>query len=210
MGHHIIQFLLFLGLFIPRFNIWTGWFSSWLVRDKTVSVDDSLSVFNIDCKYRQYAIEWAVPYSNAQHCLRELRDWLEKEFKDSGGLRPHGGIEIRFSDADDIWLSPSYGQRTCWIGMIQWKPYGLPVPYRLLFERFEGIVTRHRGRPHWAKAHSLRPDALYELYPRFEEFRELLEVIDPKGVFRNEYVSRHVFGATGARFGERVFKTRQI
>lgn len=210
MGHHVIQFLLFLGLFIPRFNIWTGWFSSWLVRDKTISVDDSLNLFNLDCKYRQYTIEWAVPYSNAQSCLRELRDWLETEFKDSGGLRPHCGVEIRFSDADDIWLSPSYGQRTCWIGVIQWKPYGLPVPYRLLFERFEGIVTRYRGRPHWAKAHSLRPDALSVLYPRFEEFRELLRTIDPEGVFCNEYVSRHVFGATGARFSERIFKTRQI
>ena len=141
MGYHVIQFLLFLGLFIPRCNIWTGWLSSWLVRDKTISVDDSLNVFNIDCKvlplsyvslhlrmltptlrqYRQYTIEWAVPYSHAQSCLRELRDWLETEFRDPGGLRPHCCIEIRFSDADDIWLSPSYGQRTCWIGIVQWK-----------------------------------------------------------------------------------------
>jgi hypothetical protein len=50
IGYHVIQFFLFLGLFIPRFNIWTGWFSSWLIRDKTISVDDSLNVFNIDCK----------------------------------------------------------------------------------------------------------------------------------------------------------------
>lgn len=71
-------------------------------------------------------------------------------------------------------------------------------------------MTRYRGRPHWAKAHTLRPDALSVLYPRFEEFRELLRAIDPDGVFRNEYVSRHVFGATDARFSERVFKTRQI
>lgn len=141
MGYHVIQFLLFLGLFLPRFNIWIGWFSSWLVGDKTISVDHSLNLFNIDCKvlplsfvslpcctltpsprqYRQYTIEWAVPYSQAQSCLRELRDWLEMEFKDPRGLRPHCALEIRFSDADDIWLSPSYGQRTCWIGIVQWK-----------------------------------------------------------------------------------------
>ncbi|KAH9033110.1 L-gulonolactone/D-arabinono-1,4-lactone oxidase [Lactarius pseudohatsudake] len=209
MGYHVIQFLLFLGLFIPRFNIWIGWFSSWLVRDKTVSVDDSLNVFNIDCKYRQYTIEWAVPYSQAQSCLRELRDWLETEFRDPRGLRPHCSLEIRFSDADDIWLSPSYGQRTCWIGIVQFKPYGLPIPYRNLFERFEGIMIRYGGRPHWAKTHGLRPDALSALYPHFEAFRGLLRVIDPEGVFRNEYVSRHVFGAVGARFDERVFKARQ-
>lgn len=50
MGYHVIQFLLFLGIFIPPVNIWIGRFSSWLLGDKTISVDHSLNVFNIDCK----------------------------------------------------------------------------------------------------------------------------------------------------------------
>ncbi|KAH9982004.1 L-gulonolactone/D-arabinono-1,4-lactone oxidase [Russula compacta] len=208
IGYHVIQFLLFLGIFIPRLNIWIGQFSSWLVRDKTLSIDTSLNLFNMDCKYRQYTIEWAVPYSRAPSCLRELRDWFDSEFMDPQGLRPHCCLEIRFSDADDIWLSPSYGQKTCWIGIMQYKPYGFNIPYRALFERFERIVIRYGGRPHWAKSHGLRPDALSHLYPRFESFRQLLDAVDPEGIFRNEYVSRHIFGATGARFGARVFKAR--
>jgi L-gulonolactone oxidase len=86
------------------------------------------------------------------------------------------------------------------------RPYGFNVPYRALFERFERILTSHHGRPHWAKPHGLRPDALSVLYPRFESFRKLLNDVDPDGRFRNEYVSRHIFGASDARFGERVFK----
>jgi L-gulonolactone oxidase len=66
-----------------------------------------------------------VPYSEAQNCLRELRDWLMDEYRDKNGLRPHFPIEIRFSAADDIPLSPSNGQVTCWIGIIQYK-YALP------------------------------------------------------------------------------------
>lgn len=69
-------------------------------------------------------------------------------------------------------------------------------------------MMRYGARPHWAKAHRLRPDGLSLLYPRFESFRELLTTIDPDGVFRNEYISRHIFGATDARFGTRVFKAR--
>lgn len=88
------------------------------------------------------------------------------------------------------------------------RPYGFNIPYRALFERFERIVIRYGGRPHWAKSHGLRPDALSHLYPRFESFRQLLDAVDPEGIFRNEYVSRHIFGATGARFGARVFKAR--
>lgn len=93
--------------------------------------------------------------------------------------------------------------------VVTWKrPYNFNVPYRALFERFEHTMIRHGGRPHWAKAHGLRPDTLSVLYPKFESFKDLLDLVDPEGVFRNEYVSRHIFGATGARFGARVFKAR--
>lgn len=89
------------------------------------------------------------------------------------------------------------------------RPYDVNVPYRLLFERFERIIIRYGGRPHWAKAHGLRPDALSVLYPKFESFRDLLNLYDPEGMFRNEYVSRHIFGATGPSVGARVFKVRR-
>ncbi|ETW79727.1 hypothetical protein HETIRDRAFT_63784 [Heterobasidion irregulare TC 32-1] len=208
IGYHVVQFLLLLGRFIPPLNIWIGRFTSWLVNNRTVSVDNSLNIFNLDCKYRQHTTEWAFPYENTQACLRELRGWFEDEFADPNGLRPHCPLEVRFSEADDVWLSPSYGQRMCWIGIIQYKPYGFNVPYRQLFRRFEAIVIRHGGRPHWAKAHHLRPDRLRALYPRFDDFRHLLEDVDPEGLFRNEYVSRHIFGQKGAGFDERVFKER--
>lgn len=74
-----------------------------------------------DWQYPQYTTEWAIPYENTQACLRELRRMFDGELADPHGLRPHFPVEIRFSDADDIWLSPSSGQRTCWIGIIQYK-----------------------------------------------------------------------------------------
>jgi L-gulonolactone oxidase len=88
------------------------------------------------------------------------------------------------------------------------RPYNFNVPYRVLFERFERIMMHYGGRPHWAKAHGLRPDTLSVLYPKFNSFKDLLNLVDPEGVFQNEYVSRHIFGATGARFGARIFKAR--
>ncbi|KZV72286.1 L-gulonolactone/D-arabinono-1,4-lactone oxidase [Peniophora sp. CONT] len=205
VGYHVLQFLLFIGIFIPSFNLSVGRFTSWLIRKPTVTVDDSLDVFNIDCKYRQHTTEWAIPYENSQLCLRELRDWFEQEFADPHGLRPHCALEVRVSAADDIWLSPSFGQRMCWIGIMQYKPYGFNVPYRTLFRKFEDIVARHGGRPHWAKAHHLRPADLRAMYPRFDDFSAVLHRIDPSGMMRNEYVSRHIMGEN---IGERIFKPR--
>src|SRR6266576_4475312 len=58
------------------------------------------------------------------------------------------------------------------------RPYNVNVPYRLLFERFERTMIRYGGRPHWAKAHGLRPDTLSMLYPKFESFKDLLHLYD--------------------------------
>ncbi|KAI0656292.1 L-gulonolactone/D-arabinono-1,4-lactone oxidase [Cubamyces menziesii] len=206
VGFHLLQFLLFVARYIPILNIYVGRFMAWLVRDRTVTVDDSYRVYNIDCKYPQYTTEWAIPYDHAQACLREVRAWLESEFADPAGLRPHSSVEIRFSCPDDIWLSPSYGQQTCWIGLVQFKPYGLNVPYRQLFARFEALMLAHGGTPHWAKTHPLGPDALRARYPRFDDFVRVLDAVDPHGLFRNPYVERHIFGRQGAEFGPRVFK----
>ncbi|KAI0830142.1 L-gulonolactone/D-arabinono-1,4-lactone oxidase [Trametes gibbosa] len=209
LGYHVLQFFLFVGRYIPSFNLWIGRFMAWLVRDRTVTVDDSHRVFNIDCKYPQYTTEWAVSYEHAEACLRELRTWLTREFADPAGLRPHSSIEIRFSAPDDIWLSPSNGQQTCWIGLVQFKPYGLPVPYRALFAHFETLLRKHGGRPHWAKTHPLGPAALRARYARFADFVRVLERVDPRGTFRNPYVRRHLFGAAAPADGPRVFKAVQ-
>jgi len=85
------------------------------------------------------------------------------------------------------------------------RPYGFNVPYRKLFQAFEDIVIRHRGRPHWAKAHRLQPDGLRKLYPRFDDFRRVIEQVDPKGTFRNEYVQRHIIGQA---IDSRIFKPK--
>jgi L-gulonolactone oxidase len=80
------------------------------------------------------------------------------------------------------------------------------VPYRKYFERYEAIVSRYGGRPHWAKAHHLRPPALRKLYPHFDDFVNVLEDVDPYRMFQNEYIARHIFGRMGSQVDERVFK----
>ncbi|KAF9048042.1 gulonolactone oxidase Lgo1 [Hymenopellis radicata] len=206
MAFHVLQLILFIGRYISAVTNFAGHFICWLGGPRSVRVDDSHRIFNLDCLFLQYTTEWAVPYSNAQDCLRDLHDWLHREYQDPYGLRPHFPIEIRFSAPDDIWLSPSRGQETCWIGIVQFKPYGLSVPYRKLFAGFEDILAKNGGRPHWAKAHSLHRDALRKLYPHFDDFVQVLERVDPHGLFRNEYIQRHFFDIP---IPARLFKLRQ-
>jgi len=85
------------------------------------------------------------------------------------------------------------------------RPYGFSVPYRRYFEGHERIVSRYQGRSHWAKAHRLQPDDLRELYPRFDDFIRVIQEVDPHGMFRNEYIQRHILGRP---ISGRIFKLR--
>ncbi|KAJ7128136.1 D-arabinono-1,4-lactone oxidase-domain-containing protein [Mycena crocata] len=163
----------------------------------SVTVAESWRVFNIECRYPQHTTEWALPAARARACLGELAAWLEGERGREGGERPHFPIEVRWSAGDDLWLSPSNGGETCWVGIVQFKPYNLPTRYRVLFAAFERILTKHGGRPHWAKAHHLDARTVRRLYPDFGKFLRVVQAVDPQGVFRNEYIERHLMGGGG-------------
>jgi len=91
------------------------WIVEWVAVSRFSCISDPI------LQYAQHTTEWAIPYANTKACLHELHDWIRNEFTDPKGLRPHWPIEVRFSDSDDIWLSPSNGQKTCWIGIVQYK-----------------------------------------------------------------------------------------
>jgi L-gulonolactone oxidase len=54
LGYHTVQFLLYVGRFFPGLNIPTGKFAAWLASTKSVRVDDSYKIFNMDCRVRAY------------------------------------------------------------------------------------------------------------------------------------------------------------
>ncbi|PVU92000.1 hypothetical protein BB559_003902 [Furculomyces boomerangus] len=206
-GFHYYQFQLLLSRLRPstipaitrehyksRFNKRLEW------------VDDSHTVFNFDCLFPQYVNEWAIPAENTATALRLLRKWINKE-RESGGVHVHFPIEVRFVDQDDVWLSPCYKQPVCYIGVIMYRPFHRPVPYKKYWKAYEDIMRALGGRPHWAKAHQMYYFDLMKAYPKFPEFNAIREVCDPEGVFHNDYLRRHILppqpdGSSGPLAGE--------
>ncbi|KAI9279815.1 D-arabinono-1,4-lactone oxidase-domain-containing protein [Sporodiniella umbellata] len=150
-------------------------------------VDDSNKVFNFDCLFPQYVNEWAIDWKDAPAALRKL-----DQFINNNDLKVHFPVEIRFVDEDDVWLSPAYGRKTCYIGVIMYRPYGKPVPYKKYWKAYEDIMREFNGRPHWAKAHGQTQQDLEASYPKFNDFLKVREKLDPKGIFVNDYLKRHV------------------
>ncbi|SNX81352.1 related to L-gulonolactone oxidase [Melanopsichium pennsylvanicum] len=171
-------------------------------------VGRSDKIFNMDCLFPQYTDEWAIPFNRAAAAIRAMRDWLDEEEAASDGDRIHFPVEIRFTDADGIWLSHAQGRKTCYIGIVQYRPYNKPVRYRQLFAKFEALMRHYSGRPHWAKAHSCSPTELSQLYPHWNDFLATRQRYDPDEVFVNPYVGRHLLGRIGDGVETRLFKSR--
>ena len=45
------------------------------------------------------------------------------------------------------------------------------------------------------KAHSLTAAQIEKMYPKFSEFRQICQKLDPHGTFHNEYLERVIFGS---------------
>ncbi|GJJ13989.1 hypothetical protein Clacol_008246 [Clathrus columnatus] len=190
LAHHVVQFTLFLGRIWPIWNAWSAIFASWLMKEKAVGVGESWRVFNVDCRYPQHTIEFALPISVVPQCLFALSKYIQEELGRSDGIRPHFPFEIRFSEEDDVWLSPAYQRRTCWIGIAQYKPYGLSIPFKTYFAHVSHILHAFGGRPHWAKEQPFRPTELGKMYPRWTDFNVVRRRVDPQGMWESLWVRR--------------------
>jgi D-arabinono-1,4-lactone oxidase. len=92
--------------------------------------------------------------------------------------------EIRTIAADDLWMSPEHGRDTVGIHFT-WKRDQDAVE-RMLVE-VQRALEPFAPRPHWGKLFLSAPR-----YERLPDFVALLDRLDPRGAFRNDWLERHV------------------
>ena len=99
--------------------------------------------------------------------------------------------EIRTVAADQLWLSTAHGQDS--VGFhFTWKQRQADVEE--LLPVMEEALAPFNARPHWAKLFHADADSVAALYPRFADFTDLAERMDPEHKFRNDFLARKVFG----------------
>jgi alditol oxidase len=95
--------------------------------------------------------------------------------------------EIRTVAADDLWLSPAYGDDVLAMHFT-WVPDEPAV--RALLPGIEAALRPYGGRPHWGKLFTTDGGELATLYSRMADFRALVRRFDPRGAFRNDFLDR--------------------
>lgn len=163
-------------------------------------------VQEMDCLYAQRTTEYSVRgFARAQAVLRELRVWIE------GDERPremNGMVEIRFACADDIPLSPAFGEEGevfVDIGLVQYVPFVRTrttrrLPYEPMAREFERILLKHGGRVHWAKECRKEPGgikAVEEMWGPGNQvgtWARVVKDVDPKGIFWNQWLEDRLGG----------------
>ena len=139
------------------------------------------AVFTSPRRVRFCEMEYAVPRSALPGVVRELRDLPERL-----GLQVSFPVEVRVAPADDVPLSTAYGRDSAYIAVHVFRGTD-PRPW---FDAVEAVVRAVDGRPHWGKLHSLGKDDLRGLYPRFQDFLDVRDQLDPQRRFTNDYLDR--------------------
>lgn len=144
-------------------------------------VEASYKVFASARLVKFYEMEYSIPRSHVVDALNEVRSMV-----DSNGHLLNFPVEVRFTKADEMALSTSYGRDSAYIAVHVYKG----MDYQPYFKDVEAIMRTHEGRPHWGKLHFRTASDLAPVYPLFDDFLQLRKRLDPNRVFANEYTDR--------------------
>ena len=130
-------------------------------------------------------MEYTGPAEAGPACLREVLATIRDR-----AIPVVFPIEYRYVKADDVWLSMFHDREGCSISIHQFAD----EDYRPYFDEIEPIFWKYEGRPHWGKLHSLDATRLAALYPRWQDFAEVRQSLDPAGRLLNEHLRTVLVG----------------
>ncbi|MGN5534890.1 D-arabinono-1,4-lactone oxidase [Acinetobacter sp. Lyrl_1] len=146
-------------------------------------VDWSSQIFPTPRNTKFNEMEYQLLAEQGLACLEELLAVLKQQ-----RVAMFFPIEFRYVKGDDIWLSPFYGRDSVSISIHQFYKQDC----QHIFKWVEPILQKYQGRPHWGKLHSMQADQLRELYPKWDDFMQLREQLDPQQKWINPYL-RQIF-----------------
>ena len=161
---------------IPRLN-------RFVCRAGRDSVKEDLSwrVYATRRAVRFTEMEYAIPRAHAREAVERVLGLVERRRLPVGFP-----IEVRFTAADDAFLSTANGRETAYVAVHQL----IGMEYESYFRAVERIMDDYDGRPHWGKRSYQTAATLAARYPEWDRFQAARARLDPAGTFSNDYTDR--------------------
>ena len=135
-------------------------------------------IFASDRRTKFRELEYSVPREVGLKATRAVAECIRAK-----QLPTSFPIEIRWTTADDTWLSSSSNRASMTISVHQ----DVRMPHGELFREVETLLRDYGGRPHLGKLHSLTYRELAQIYPKLDDFIDVMSVLDPNRKFLNNF-----------------------
>ncbi|WP_180160016.1 D-arabinono-1,4-lactone oxidase [Acinetobacter sp. YH12054] len=166
----LLKFCAELTRFFPPLNPWLQKLLGVFVKP-SMNVDWSSRIFPSARNTKFNEMEYQIPLQHGMNCLEEILHTLRRH-----KVPMFFPLEYRLVRGDDIWLSPFYQQDSASISVHQFYKQD----YQVIFKLVEPIFLKYGGRPHWGKLHSLNARQLQNVYPKWQDFLNIRQELDPK------------------------------
>ena len=135
-------------------------------------------------------MEIAIPRPLLGQAIRDILNLLETN-ANSDWLSPR--LFIRFSAQDKLSYLGMNADRPKTAYISFFGDVQNSTNYHLLsilsdYQRL--MVTKYRGRPHYGKKNFLDQEQMSILYPHYDQFCMVKDLMDPNGMFNNSYIKR--------------------
>lgn len=130
--------------------------------------------------HKHTEMEYSIPAAKGPDCMAAIGDLLRSEF-----THVRWPVEYRTLAADDVWLSTAFECDTVTISVHE-DIREDDEPY---FRACEEIFLAHDGRPHWGKVNYLNGHELTACHPRWHDWWQVRNDVDPNGTFLNNYLA---------------------
>ncbi|REC62118.1 hypothetical protein DRF65_12295 [Chryseobacterium pennae] len=117
---------------------------------------------------------------NHKKALKKFRDILEQSQH-----KLHFPVDLRYTGAENSYLSPAYKQDTFYIGMCI-REYGEEKIHPSM-QLFFDVMKKYTACPSWGKLSDLSKSTCEKGFPGFENFKKLRNIIDPDRIFLNVF-----------------------
>ncbi len=134
----------------------------------------------------QINIEIGIPLQRAGRVINKIKQWHTDT-----NPHMHYPIILRCTGPSAAWLSPAYGENTCFFGFVVYyaEDGSLSPDGAKFINEAEKLLAQEGGRPHWGKYYDKARYHWRELYPRWEHFRQVRSALDPEGKFANAFIA---------------------